>query len=254
MRDLPADRIMALGATVPRRPIAIDGQVVSDAPAATFASGAQNDVPLMLGFTQDEAFRSLGPVGSVADYDRAVRAAFPQQADAILKAYPARTADEARRAARDVERDSTVGLQMADWAGGQAATGKAPVFAYLFTRTHPYRPGVSFADHDPATVGAYHTADVPYWLGTLDSLNLFRTTRDWTPRDRALSADMMERILTFAKTGAPGGDWPAWTPGQPRVRVLGLEGGVRAWPHYRALPLFRNAAPPATAQRPRIRD
>jgi para-nitrobenzyl esterase len=190
----------------------------------------------------------------VADYEKAVRAAFPEQADAVLKAYPARTAEEARRAARDVERDSTVGLQMAEWAKGQVGSGKAPVFAYLFTRTHPYRPGVTFADHDPATVGAYHTADVPYWLGTLDSLNLFRITRDWTPQDRALSADMMDRILAFARTGTPGGDWPAWTPGRPRLRILGVKGGVGDWPHYRALPLFANVAPPKPAERPRIRD
>ena len=53
-----------------------------------------------------------------------------------------------------------------------------------------------------ATVGAYHTADVPYWLGTLDSLNLFRPTRDWTAEDRALSSQMMAHLLAAMKSPA----------------------------------------------------
>ena len=163
-------------------------------------------------------------------------------------------AETARRAARDMERDVTLGLQMAQWAKGQGATGKAPVYAYFFTRTHPYRPGVRFADHDPATVGAYHTADVPYWLGTLDSLNLFRPTRDWTAEDRALSSQMMAHLLAFARSGDPGGGWTAWSPARPRVRRLDVTGGMADWPHWRALPLLENPAPAAPVERARVRD
>lgn len=256
MRDMPADRLVALAASTPRRPIVVDGRVVPVAPEAAFAAGQQSDVPLMIGFTRDESFRSLGPIAGPADYEKAVRTAFPANAAQILKAYPARTAEEARRAARDIERDSTLGLQMAGWARGQSAHGKAPVFTYFFTRTHPYRPGVTFADHDPATVGAYHTADVPYWLGTLDSLNLFRTTRDWTADDRQLSADMMDRLLSFARDGTPGTGWPAWKASQPRVHVFGVgeKAGMIGWPHFDTLPLLADSAPPAPAERPRIRD
>ncbi|QGP81304.1 carboxylesterase family protein [Sphingobium sp. CAP-1] len=254
MRDMPADRLMALAAPVRRRPIVIDGQVVTEAPEATFAAGRQNDVPAMIGFTKDEYFRSLGPIASVADYEKAVQAAFPTTAERVLKAYPARTIEEARRAARDVERDSTLGLQMAQWATAQSAKGKAATYSYFFTRTHPYRPGVTFADHDPANVGAYHTADVPYWLGTLDSLNLFRTTRDWTAADRTLSTDMMDRLIAFARDGRPGGDWPAWQAGRPQVHVFGDSGGMIDWPHIRDLPLLKDAATAAATDRPRIRD
>lgn len=254
MRDMPADRLIALAAPVNRRPIVIDGQVVAEAPQAIFAAGRQNDVPMMIGFTKDEYFRSLGSIASVADYEKAVQTAFPKTAAQVLQAYPARTAEEARRATRDVERDSTLGLQMAEWARAQSSKGKAPVYGYFFTRTHPYRPGVTFADHDPATVGAYHTADVPYWLGTLDSLNLFRVTRDWSETDRALSADMMDRLIAFARNGSPGTDWPAWKKATPQLHIFGESGGTIDWPHLKDLPLLKDAAPATPAERPRIRD
>ncbi|NWK99021.1 carboxylesterase [Sphingobium lactosutens] len=254
MRDVPADRLIAQASSVKRRPIVLDGRVVPVSPEAAFAAGRQNDVPVMIGFTRDESFRSLGSVTNVEDYEEAVRAAFPDHATEILKAYRARTPQEALRAARDVERDSTVGLQMFDWAKGQSVRGKVPVYTYLFTRTHSYRPGVRFADHDPATVGAYHTADVPFWLGTLDSLNLFRMTRDWTADDRQLSADMMDRLLAFARSGRPGNDWPAWKASQPRVHVFGEEGGMIDWPHSGTLPLLKDGALPTSAERRRIRD
>ena len=255
MRDVPADRLTAAAAPLRRRAIVIDGTVVPEAPAAAFAGRRQNDVPVMLGFTRDESFRPLGPIASAADYAKAVRAAFPAQADAILARYPARTPEEARRAARDIDRDATLGRQMDGWARAQSAGGKAPVYGYFFTRTHPYRPGVRFADHDPAAVGAYHTGDVPYWLGTLDSLNRFRTTRDWTADDRALSDAMMARLLAFARTGSPGPDWPRYDPKRPRLMQLDLERGMIDWPNVQALPLLdAAAAPPPPGAAPRVRD
>lgn len=257
MRHIPADRLISVAATVPRRPVVLDGQIVQSLPAASFAAGQQNDVPAMIGFTRDESFRGLGPVNSVADYTAAVRQAFPETAAQILAHYPAETDQAARRALRDLQRDASVGAQMADWARAQARYGKAPVYPFFFTRVHPYRPGVIFADHDPATVGAYHTGDVPYWLGTLDSLNRFRVTRDWTAQDHALSDAMMTALLSFARTGQPGADWPIFREKHPQMRLLGDPGGTIDWPHHAALPLLKAAAAPPPAaplDRPRVRD
>ncbi len=259
MRDIPADRVMAVAAPLRRRPIVLDGRTVPLSPEQAFMQGRANAVPAMIGFTRDEFFRSIGQVDSIADYQAAVRSAFPDRSDAILKAYPARTAEEARRSARDIDRDMTLGLQMADWAKEQAR-GKLPTYAYFFTRTHPYHPGIRFTDHDPATVGAYHTADVPYWLGTLDSLNLFRETRDWTDYDRRLSSEMMDRLLAFAQTGKPGAGWSTLDVAHPRLHVFGDgvtadKDGLIDWPHFAILPDLGTAAPPAPAKtQPRIRD
>lgn len=106
-------------------------------------------------------------------------------------------------------------------ARAQFQTGKQPAYLYLFTRVHPFTPGVAFSDLDPATAGAYHTSDVPYWLGTYNAFNLIRHTRDWTAWDRELSTDMQDVIVEFAKTGKPSistVEFTAYTPAN-EVRV-----------------------------------
>ena len=265
MRGMAADRIIA--APTPRVPIVIDGRVLTATPAATFAAHGQADVPLMLGFTRDEAFRALGPVATPGDFAAAVRRTFPAHADAILAAYPVGDAARVARAVADVQRDSSVGVQMAQWARAQAAHGSAPVYGWLFSRVHPYAPGVSFSDHDPATVGAYHSGDIPYWLGTFDAFNSLRVTRNWGATDQRLSAYMLDAISHFARGDAPAADWPRFDASAPQLMGLGDTIGVLAWPNYAALDLFADAAPPAppaappaapaapvAPERPRARD
>ena len=67
----------------------------------------------------------------------------------------------------------------------------------------PFAPGVKFSDLDAATAGAYHTSDVPYWLGTYEGFNVLRHTRGWSAWDKQLSEDMQDVIVSFAKTGNP---------------------------------------------------
>jgi len=95
----------------------------------------------------------------------------------------------------------------------QARYNKSAAYVDLFTKVQPYAKGVKLADLDPATAGAYHTADIPYWFGTLDKYNWLQHTRDWAPADRKLSEDMMDSLIAFAKTGdpaTPAVKWPAW--------------------------------------------
>lgn len=252
LRALPGDKVTA--AQSPRDPVVLDGRVLTATPEQTFAARAQADVPVLLGYTRDESFRPLPPVATPQQLAAAVRDRFPANAEAILAAYA--EADPARAAA-DIARDATVGAQMAGWAAAQRRHGTAPAYAYLFTRRQPYAPGVTFSDHDPATVGAYHTGDVPYWLRTRGSLNLFRTTRNWEPGDALLEAEMSAALIALARTGVPRspalGRWPAFDPARPRLVWLGLDNRLADWPHWADLPLLGGgeAQPrPATA-RPR---
>ncbi|WP_068078517.1 carboxylesterase/lipase family protein [Novosphingobium lentum] len=252
LRALPGDRIAA--AATPRDPIVRDGHVVTGTADEVFAARRQNDVPILIGYTRDETFRPLGPIPDRAALTAAVHSRFPTQGEAILAGY---SGTDPARIAAEIARDSTLGLQMYAWAAQQQHHGRAPAYAYLFTRRHPYAPGITFSDHDPATVGAYHTGDVPYWLRTRDALNLFRTTRVWEPGDLSLEAEMSGALLAFARTDVPAspaiGTWPAYMPAHPQLVELGLHSQVIDWPHASELPLFAESAdqPRPAGSRPR---
>ena len=260
LRQLPADRILAMQGTTGRYGPLVDGWLLPEDPNAIFAAGKQNDVPILIGYTRDEGFDAFNQAMTLADY-RAQAQRWGEHGADLLELYPAQTDAEARRAALDIARDATLGLQMRTWARAQASSGKAPAYMYLFSRVHPYAPGVKFSDHDPATIGAYHTGDVPYWLQTLDSLNLFRTTRNWTAYDRELATRMSDVIVSFARTGKPalsGVDWPTYRNTAERVVELGDSVRVIPLPNSSKLD-FLAAHPPrepvmGEGARPRTRD
>ncbi len=251
LRALPGDRITA--AQTPRAAIVADGHVLTGTAEQVFAARAQSDVPILIGYTRDESFRPLGRIGTRAELQAAL-APVDGDAAAILAAYDS---GDAARDAADIARDATVGRQMAGWASHQQRFGRAPAFAYLFTRRQPYAPGIGFSDHDPATVGAYHTGDVPYWLRTRDALNLFRTTRLWEAGDATLEREMSDALIAFARTGVPTsptiGAWPAFSPTDPRLVWLAPASRTVAWPHYADLSLLGQvgAAPRPAGSRPR---
>lgn len=223
LRQLPADRILAMQGTTGRYGPLVDGWLLPEDPNAIFSAGKQNDVPILIGYTRDEGFDAFNQAMTLADYRKQAERWGEHSAE-LLRLYPSSTDTDARRAALDIARDATLGLQMRTWARAQTSSGKAPAYMYLFSRVHPYAPGVKFSDHDPATIGAYHTGDVPFWLQTLDSLNLFRTTRNWTAYDRELATCMSDVIVSFARAGKPslsGIDWPVYRSADERVVELG---------------------------------
>ena len=91
------------------------------------------------------------------------------------------------------------------WARLQADQGKQPSYAYFFSRQLP-------GDEK----GAWHSADLWYAFGTLDSC--WRPFTEW---DRALSEAMVSYLTNFAKTSDPNGPGLAeWLPvkkGQTQV-------------------------------------
>jgi para-nitrobenzyl esterase len=256
LRALPADRL-----GVPRNPAGPsigpvqDGHVLVDSIDTVFARSAQNDVPLLLGFTRDESFGGLGEIRDLADYRSKATARFGARAEEFLALYPAATDAEAKSQARAADRDGTMAASMNAWARAQAVHGRAPVFSYEFARPHSYAAGVTFTDLDPLTAGAYHTSEVPFWLGTLDSFNRFRRTRDWSPADRQFSSGMTDHLLAFARSGDPSTDklrWPRFTPDQESLVELGQSMRVASWPEHRKLDFFRTQ--PARSASGELRD
>jgi para-nitrobenzyl esterase len=257
MRDVPPDRILQVQGG--SRPI-IDGHVLTAASDQVFAAKQQSDVPVLIGFTSDEGFSAIGSAKTLADYRAALAASYGADASKIEALYPAKNDAGAAAAAHALARDSTLGLQMNSWARNQAANGTAPAYAFYFSRAHSYLPGVTFSDLDPATAGAYHTADVPFWLVTLEALNAQRPTRAWTADDRAMAERMSNYIVNFARTGDPNATsdstWPKYAPDTERVMNFGASAQVIDWPNRDKLEVLRATPPrppaPATgAARPR---
>lgn len=207
----------------------IDGWFLPASVPAIFAAGKQNDVATVSGFTSDESFNDLRNAGSLAAYTEAAHTLYGAQADRFLALFPAHSDAEAKRMGLLAAREALAEAGTRNWALAQTATGKAPFYMYMFSRVHPFAPAVRFFDN-PQSIGAYHGADIPYWFGTLDAFNMFRTTRNWTDVDRDLSQRMMDSLLAFARTGDPATaatPWPRWTEAQENYVEFGDHSGVR---------------------------
>ncbi len=206
MRAAPPDRVLAIAQQAGVRAWPdIDGYFIADRPENIFAKGKQNDVPMLLCSTAKD-IGSNNPVGatkSLDDYKRLAAEVYGAKAEAFLKAWPASSDAEAVKQAYEVVKNSGFGLSDRDWARYQVQAGKQPAWLTVFTHVHPFVPGIRFSDLDPETDGAYHTGDVPYWLGTYETMNLFRHTRNWASWDRELSDKMQNAVVAFAKTGSP---------------------------------------------------
>lgn len=223
MRAMAADRILAtqsesqLGLSVSgvriNGPI-VDGRVLPQQAADAVAAGNFAKVPMVASFNEDDlafGYDAITGAKSVAEYQAGAEKLFGADAPAFLKLYPAKTDADVRAAARRAAQDANLAASARACAVDTAAQG-VNVFIDEYTRRHPYIPGVKLADQDTATVGAYHTADIPYWFGTQDAYNSIRPTRNWTEWDRTLSKQMMEALMALANTGSP--DTPAmpWKP------------------------------------------
>jgi para-nitrobenzyl esterase len=246
LRAMPADRIVVpRPADGPKIGPIVDGYALPRLAEQVFAGGEQADVPLMLGFTHDESFGGLGPVTGLADYRARAESRFGARAAEFLALYPADTDAAARAQAQLADRDGTMAIGMDAWARVHTARGKAPIFAYEFSRRPLFTPGAVIEGLDVATAGAYHTSEVPFWLGTLDSFNLYRATRDWTAGDRAMSRAMVRALVAFARTGDPqagGVRWRRYDPADRNLIEIGETIRPGTWPSVNKLDFFRSVA------------
>jgi len=217
LRRKPAGEILKLALDGSRFDfhVVVDGAVLPEDPNEIFASGRQNDVPLLAGWTADEvrAGNTFGNRRPTPDGFRAsVRKKFGSHTDALLKLYPTATGAEAVRSAGDLADDIFMGFQTWKWLQLQEKTGHSPVYRYSFDPAVPVPAGlvINGAPATAADRGAPHASDISYVFGTLDSV----PDVTWRKGDRILSGMMMTYWTNFARTGNPNGP------------------GVPAWPRY----------------------
>ncbi|MFZ0291044.1 MAG: carboxylesterase family protein [Candidatus Sulfotelmatobacter sp.] len=222
LRRLPASQLTGNAGGI-CHPV-IEPYLLPVSPYEAFATGKQNDVPLLIGSNADEA-RALVDVSNVkaATFDSDLQHSFGQLPPPLVTAYPHSTDQEAKQARLDLERDLRFGWDMWAWARLQSATGQSPVFYYSFTQQPPFPSGSVYEGW-----GASHFAELWYVFDHLD-----QAPWHWTVADRKVAEEMSGYWVNFAKSGNPNGaglpTWPAFTNTDGKVLYLGdpiIIGGV----------------------------
>ena len=207
----------------------IDGYFLAADVNAIFSQGKQNDVSLLTGATNDE--HGIGenlnawdfylklpnePPKTPAEYTAWAKQAYGDQADRLLKAYPAHSDADVAKDVHDIGRDAILQGQRV-WAQFQAKDGKGKAYLYNFSHKPPIpsTPGAQLS-----VIGMIHGAEFFYVLNNLRVRDL-----PWTDTDRKV-ADMASSYWTnFAKTGDPNGSslprWPAYSSKDDQLMNIG---------------------------------
>jgi para-nitrobenzyl esterase len=222
LRKLSADDILhaATAKTTPPPPRFgpdTDGYFLPDSVPSIYAAGNQAHVPLLAGWNADEVRGQvlLAPSKTtVGSFAVSAQTEFGNDAPKFFALYPAHTNVEALISAGDLATDRFIAYSTWRWLEAQVATGKSPVFRY---RLDLGSPGDK---NHKAILGAFHSDDIEYVFGTLDS----RPEAVWRPEDRKLSDQIGAYWTNFARTGDPNGpdlpSWPTYKPDQWQVMHL----------------------------------
>jgi para-nitrobenzyl esterase len=193
----------------------VDGWFLPDDVPAIYAAGRQNDVPTIMGFNADEGSAFPGYGDATPEALRQMGEQRFGDADRFLALYPPEGDGEDGDAAKAVLRDLAA-VALSRLAAERAETASTPAWLYYFER------GIPWPEHPE--YGAFHTAEVPYVVVSLDRLD-----RPWEAVDRELADAVSSYWVAFATSGDPNApalpEWPAFAgrPGAFMVLGEGLE-------------------------------
>ena len=167
-----------------RFPISLDGYLLPKSTADLLAAGEQAHVPLLVGWNSEESgVRALlrNDPATPENYAKAVRTAYTDRADDVLKAYPGGSEAEIQESGTALASDRFIAFSTWKWFDLHRATGGKPTFLYFYARPRPAMVTPP-ANARPAQ-GAVHSAEIEYALGNLGTNTVFA----WTPEDKKIS-------------------------------------------------------------------
>lgn len=228
LRTLPAETLLEYPRRMPRDknwasliavPV-VDGWLSPDDVLSMFTTGKQQDIPLLLGSTRDEAASLPRAGASLAAHRSWLANTYGKDAARFEALYPARSDDEAWQARTDSMTDSMAwSAHVLARLHGESST--SPVFVYRFGRPWP--------GPENARYGAFHLSDVIYAFD-----NLAGAAHPWTATDEALADTMASYWVAFARDGKPAmADQPTWSPyrqhGDPVMHFADEQPQIAPW-------------------------
>ena len=176
-----------------------DGFLLPEPVQRIYATGKQQDVPLLTGSNKHEGGGLPNPTATADQFQKQARQRYGDLADEFLGLYPAATDEQARTSQNESSFDRAR-VAMYLWARQRNRASKTPVYTYYWDHTLP--------GPDAERFGAFHTSEVPYVLNTLAM-----SDRPFTDADHRIADMMSSYWANFAAMGDPNGKGlPAWPP------------------------------------------
>jgi para-nitrobenzyl esterase len=244
LQDLPLDKLSEAVAPAqktlprPRYPLldrynfgpVIDGSVLPGQPFDP-ATGASDDIPVLVGDTKDESAIFLAPDDAVwnrtlseADLRKRLEAIAGDVTDSVLAHYAGANPAERLITATTA---SNFGVRSILLAERRSARNKAPVWMYNFAWETPAFDG---------RLKACHSVEVPFVFDTLHVIG----KRHHKPGAQALADRVSRTWATFARTGKA--DWAPYTSDKRTTMVFNDDSRTVDDPDKDARPLWVKAA------------
>jgi para-nitrobenzyl esterase len=188
----------------------VDGYFFTESPAEVFVKGEQAHIPLLAGWNHDEGNYHMifaTDPATKENYAKKISDMYKDKSADVLRAFPGDSDAQAKVSADALATANFIGYGTWKWLQMQMKLNDVPVFRYEFDEAPPIPPnGPTAADG----LKAYHSAEIEYVFGDLDSKKVDGKPVAWTAEDRKLSDQMSSYWTNFAKKGDPNG------PGLPK--------------------------------------